>query len=363
MIKRTQGYSYNDLTIIPAIVSDISSRSEVNPFDEKGNLPLFTAPMSTVVNKDNIDLWEKNNIIPIIPRNISIEERKLNMINDKWVALSLSEAKDIFIDHHWVGFAKICIDVANGHMKCLIDLCKEIKNIYGDCVTIMTGNIANPETIRDYNKAGIDYVRCSIGSGAACTTAPNTSVHYPIASLIDECKQLKDYHNLKIKIVADGGIRNYGDVIKALAIGADYVMVGSVFAGLFESAAPLLGMYRPYQTYCPNIYERTTINVEDIHNDEDIKRWILSKNEFTKEFYGMSTKEAQKMIKPESELKTSEGTKKKLEVKYTIKQWTDNMESYLRSAMSYCNAKSLYHFIGKQNLIINSPAEIQAVNK
>ena len=76
----------------------------------------------------------------------------------------------------------------------------------------------------------------------------------------------------------------------------------------------------------------------------------------------MSTKKAQKLMR-KLDLKTSEGKEVSIPVRYTIKQWIDNMESYLKSAMSYCNSRTLKEFIGNQILIPNSPGEISAVNK
>jgi IMP dehydrogenase/GMP reductase len=77
----------------------------------------------------------------------------------------------------------------------------------------------------------------------------------------------------------------------------------------------------------------------------------------------MSTKKAQELIKSNSKKRTSEGTSKEYKVNYTMKQWVDNMEAYLRSCMSYCNCRTLEDFIGNQNLIVNSTSEIAAVNK
>lgn len=168
MIVNKIGYSYNDLTLIPARISGIKSRSDVVPFGENGMLPIFTAPMSTIVNVDNLNVWSKHNIIPIVPRNIKLENRLEKIKLGYWVALSLDETIDLFIKNKFIGTAKICIDIANGHMSKLIDMCREIKKRYKDKVTIMTGNIANPETLYAYEKSGIDYVRCSIGGGAGC---------------------------------------------------------------------------------------------------------------------------------------------------------------------------------------------------
>jgi hypothetical protein len=95
---------------------------------------------------------------------------------------------------------------------------------------------------------------------------------------------------------------------------------------------------------------------------EYTKRLLISYN-IKKQMYGMSTKTAQRLIKSDSELKTAEGIEKIIEVKYTMKQWVENMEAYLRSAMSYCNSKTLNNFIGKQTLVVQSTAELYSVNK
>ena len=250
MIKEKMKYGYNDLCLEPCVVSNIKSRSECNPYYGLSELPIFASPMSAIVNVENFNLWERNGITPILPRNIDYNIRYDFLRQGKWVALSLSEFEDIFINND--NFVKesnliphVLIDVANGHMKHLINICKKVKKCWGDNIVLMAGNIANPDTYREYCDAGIDYVRCSIGSGSCCTTASNTAVHYPIASLIDEINTIKETRKLiygetndifYTKVIADGGIRNFSDVIKALALGADYVMIGGLFASFIESA-------------------------------------------------------------------------------------------------------------------------------
>ena len=100
MIQNIKGYSYNDLTLVPAEISDISSRSECNPFTSDTWLPIFTAPMASVVGVDNLDKFINNGIIPILPRNIDIEIRKQEMNNQQWVALSMKEFEDLFINNY-----------------------------------------------------------------------------------------------------------------------------------------------------------------------------------------------------------------------------------------------------------------------
>ena len=386
MIIENKGYSYNDLTIIPEVISDVESRSQCNPFIENNKLPIFASPMASVVDDANYKVFENNYITPIIPRNIDIKTRILKMNEQKWVALSLREFENLFITnykdrieeigHHYY----ICVDIANGHMKSLYEKCKtakELANQYNYKLTIMTGNIANPETYEwiikfNYNSKIIDYIRVGIGGGSGCITTSNVSIHYPQASLINECykikKHWKNYTSRDIvpEIVADGGIRNYDHVIKALALGADYVMIGSLFAQCIESAGIKYGnpndssMIFNYGAYVSDsLYIDNNGNwmgrIKQLRGEHYI-------GELNVKFFGMASADGQKSISGEK-TKTSEGITKYLPVKYTLKGWTENMISYLRSAMSYTDCKTLDEFIGKPKLIPNSISEIQAVNK
>jgi IMP dehydrogenase/GMP reductase len=400
------GYSYNDLTIVPARISNISSRSECYPFlNDEHDLPLFTAPMSSVVNLKNLDIWRYNKITPILPRTINLELRLSGLINGYWIAMSLNEFRTYFIDggidlynpskrmiqvnmngnQDEIPVYKVCIDIANGHMESLYTMVNDAKIIAKDknyTLVIMTGNIANPETYSWLYGKGVDYVRLSIGSGNGCLTSSNTAVHYPIATLIDECNSIRTYgdyetiDNYYPKIIADGGIRNYSDIIKALALGADYVMVGSLFSGFLESAADIYidehgtGNYRNAFREILGYFEEGQFIYSYDDGSEIAKRKILSINEgkLYKRFYGMSTKIAQKEIAKANKLenfkmKTSEGVEKMIPCKYTIAQWTDNLIDYMRSAMSYAGAKTLKQFKLNTKLIVNSANEINSVNK
>ena len=452
MLLDKKGYSYNDLTIVPSIISDVSSRSECNPFIEntKNFLPIFASPMASVVGVENLDKFLENGIIPILPRNINFECHKSHLIDQTWVALSLKEFEYLFIDNYSERIDDfrthyfVVVDIANGHMKSLYEKCKKAKVLAKDNgykLTIMTGNIANPETykwicencyIEDNNgqyECCIDYIRVGIGGGCGCITTSNVSAHYPQASLINECYQIKKklswensyksnpyncyskYNNLP-KIVADGGIRNYDHVIKALALGADYVMIGSVFSQCIESAGeksnkninqkislrfPIerykdfsvdgKGIWSAYYTdkfieenskTWKNKIDEWKKHIEEglfTKDDADYKLAILQYQDKIKElkekrilgsidvkFFGMASADGQKSIDGEKK-KTAEGITKYLPVKYTLSGWVENMISYLRSAMSYTNCNNLNDFIGKPELIVNSISEIQAVNK
>lgn len=359
MILEKTGYSYNDLTIVPAKITNINSRSDCNPY-YGDMLPIFTAPMSSVVNVTNLELFINSGITPIVPRNIDYNIRKSLALQGYWIALSLNEFKDMCINN-MNEFAEeccsVCIDVANGHMNLVYEYCESAKKIakqYNCQLKIMVGNIANPETIRilnEYNKNEliVDYIRCGIGGGSGCITSSNTAVHYPMASLIEECSKYAISKRDRIKIIADGGIRNYSDVIKALGLGADYVMIGSVLSGCVESAAE-----KSIIDYSGN---RVTLN----NNQEAMTLYNKGIQIYSK-FYGMASAQGQIDIQGKK-TKTSEGIMKYIPVNNTLYKWSENMADYLRSAMSYCNCRYLDEFIGKCDFIINSNNAINAVNK
>jgi len=320
-------FDWNDVSIVPETLSTIASRKEINPFYD-GKLPLFTAPMDKVIDETNIKSFDDSNINICLPRNVKYSSIK----NDNYFySFSLDEV--ILMIHNNDKFPKrVLIDVANGHMMRLYEVSKNLKDKYGDQIELMIGNIANPDTYREYCKIGVDYIRVGIGGGSACTTSANVSIHYPMASLISECAQYKSQFENPTKIIADGGFKNFSDIIKALALGADYVMLGGVFNKSLES--------------CGETFMK---DAQNQYYQVDFER---AKNAFSagvpiyKYYRGMSTKEVQKSWN-RNELKTGEGITKYNEVEYTLPGWCENFTDYLKSAMSYTNSRSLKEFIGE----------------
>lgn len=364
MILDKIGYSYQDLTIIPNRLSLVKSRSEIKIHDKFQHLPLFTAPMSSVVDEKNWLEFEENGIYSIMPRNVSIDVR-LQHCKKAWAAFSLNEIIDYFIsqdfnkEHCQI---KLLIDVANGHMQQLYEITEKLHNKYGEygCL-VMVGNIANPETFIECAIHGVDYVRCGIGGGFGCLTTSNVGVHYPMGSLIDDINTIKKkiIQDGKLKvpyIIADGGVRNYSDIIKALALGADYVMCGSIFGKMYESAATLI---------VDKTNEKLFNAWLEIEDENEAKKFICKNHFGYKQFYGMSTKKAQAEINHHDNLnlKTSEGVEKKIMCEYTMKGWIENFSAYLRSALSYCNCFDIQQFIGFPNLIPISVGTKETVNK
>ena len=354
-------YDFDDILIVPSKKTHISSRYKDIKLPKM--LPLFTAPMDTVVNFDNMDVFMDNGINVTLPRTLKYDEfidrfRKYNIFEYSKVFISMG-FDDIEKEYktNFKGFyenAHILIDVANGHMQKVVDYAKEIKRLRPDIV-LMVGNIANPETYTWYaeNKC-VDYIRIGIGNGNGCLTTKQSGIGYPMASLIHEIYQNKLLYVYDHKsdadftfppaIVADGGMKDFSDIIKSLALGADYVMIGSIFNKAFESSADmyLWGM--------------------KIANKRSAKYFFDRGLPVMKKFRGMSTKEAQKAM-GKTVFKTSEGVTRVRKVEYYLEGWVENFEHYLRNAMSYANAKTLEDFIGKVDICQISKNAYDRFNK
>lgn len=293
------------------------------------------------------------------------------------MAVSLGEFEDFICneanfwqcpnDYH----LRIVIDVANGHMEKIFKLSRIAKIIHGNRLEIMSGNIANPATYYKYCEACIDYVRVGIGGGAVCITSSNTGIHDGIASLLNDIDNIKVDRRLHgkfcTKVIADGGIRGYADVIKALALGADYVMIGSLLAQTVESAAPIYKKNMIGASANGSFSEVTTKDIRPLNDDKCFGKWIDKDGKvyhyLYKEFYGMASKYGQISINGEK-TKTSEGIKKELEVTTNLDTWVENMTSYLRSAMSYCNITDVKRFTpSRVTLQVISNNTLNSINK
>ena len=362
---------YDDISIVPDVLTDIESRRQCYPYDENGMLPIFASPMAAVVSVENISDFIENKINVVIPRTIypgeQITERiALGKKHHCFVAISLQEAEQAlkdFTDIHgpkgWIRHGesyKICIDLANGHMSKLLDVSTGLKKLEGVFFTIMTGNIGNPATYKQYEAAGIDYLRAGIGGGSGCLTASNTGTYYPVISLLKEMSEVKRACNGKCKIIADGGIKGYRDIQKALLF-ADYVMIGGLFNKAIESAGKTTygnsyynvngkKIFRPFKTLL-------TYGKEIKDKEKAFKLFKEDKLSIWKEFFGMSTKKAQKLIDSNKKTKTSEGKIFRQKVEYNLQGWAENETDYLRSAMSYTNSKTLDDF-KDSNFVINT---------
>lgn len=198
----------------------------------------------------------------------------------------------------------ICVDVANGYTEFFQNKVKEIRESFPNAI-IMAGNVATPEMVQELLISGAaDIVKIGIGPGSVCNTRMVTGVGYPQLSAIIECADAA--HGLNGLVCADGGCKNSGDVAKAFGGGADFVMLGGMFAGC----------------------------------DECEGQWGSNKKTF--KFYGMSSKEAQdKYNGGMSEYRASEGDCITIPAKGPAKDTVQHILGGLRSACAYVGASRL----------------------
>ena len=363
---RKTGYELSDINIVQAPVSYIEHRSECDTMIEMCGRkvhPVIVAPMAAVTDENNYKVWLDNNFICVVPRTVDFEKR-LEICKETFCSFSLDEAQSIYLDSKIVdSFINkekfyVCVDIAQGTMNRLYEICKKLKIVYGNNIEIMTGNVATPEAYDYYADAEIDYMRLSIGTGSRCTTSCNVGIHYPVATLIDDIetkrKEWEMYYSKgkpSTKIIVDGGIANFDDIQKCLALGAFAVMNGSSFAKAEEACGEVRYLNDEYENWDEGL---SCEEYEEIK--ETCASWL--EREPYREYYGMSTKRAQKECGNVCS-KTSEGIARLVKVEYPIAKWADNMRSYIASAMSYCDAKTIDEFRVKTDLIINLSGDKQ----
>ena len=380
------GYDLDDVSIVQAPISPIRHRSECNPYRmiaDREMYPVIVSPMASVTDEHNYTKWLENKFMCVVPRSVDIQTR-LTLMNEVFVSFSLNEAENALLSEQVINSMinnlnkkmYVCIDLAHGTMSALYDACKNLKKIYSDRIEIMTGNTATPDAYSFYVDAGIDYMRCFIGSGSRCTSAANGGTFYPRATLLDELnneriKWENDHgKSAPTKIIADGGIKNFDDIQKCLALGADFVMCGNIFAKSEEACGGILYLKpNEFNAYIngeikaiesdfymqqEKAFKKKLMESTSIETTINCNRALddLKKYKPYREYYGMSTKRAQLETGGFGN-KTSEGISKPVLIEYPISKWADNMKSYLISTMSYTGCYDLDEFKNNAEVIIN----------
>ena len=240
--------TYDDVLLIPQY-SNIKSRKEVdikNSLDDtlEFSLPVISSPMDTVTETDMVYAMSINGGLGIIHRYNTIEEQialiaSAQALGVKTIGAAIGITGD-FEERacalHDAGANVICIDVAHGHHILMKNALCQLRNIFGEELHIMAGNIATLEGFNDLSDWGADSVRCNIGGGSICSTRIKTGHGLPGLQTIFDCAKT----DRDTVIIADGGIRSSGDIVKALAAGADFVMLGSILAGTDESPGEIV---------------------------------------------------------------------------------------------------------------------------
>jgi len=242
--------SYDDVLISPGY-SDVVSRQDCDTsvlLAGAGgiflDLPIIAANMDTVCELEMCKAIYKHGGVGVLHRNLAIRQRKDQFVdvaeNGSFcgIALGINELP-LMVAHSFLnaGAHMLVVDVAHGHSKRARSVVESLRGLIdknGYKCTLVAGNVATGDGARFLADAGADIIKVGIGPGAACTTRVQTGVGVPQLSAVMECSDaMSDY--LDVQVIADGGIKTPGDIAKALAAGADAVMVGGMLARCVEA--------------------------------------------------------------------------------------------------------------------------------
>lgn len=281
-----QGYTFDDFVLSP-IYSQVKSRKDpsilTSAYGFKYNIPIVSSPMNTVTETEMILAMCKLGGVGVIHRYNSIEEqveivKEVNMrlldagpnsmkYDDGTVPFYVAvgangDFEKRVIALRGVGVAGFCVDVANGHNERSVQAVRAIRRLVPHAC-IMAGNVGTFSGALRLAEAGANSIRVGIGSGSVCTTREVTGHGIPQLTAIEDCVRIKTPQFIKVEhvghdmenyedvtkyttsypnvaIISDGGIRKSGDIIKALAIGADAVMLGSLLSGTQETPGEII---------------------------------------------------------------------------------------------------------------------------
>lgn len=345
-------YTYDDIQIIPKY-SEVQSRSECKlktRFTKNYNIevPLVASPMDTVTEAEMAISMHKNGGVGIIHRfmDIDVQAAEVSQVSDsaydtfnlnlkktntkqnnikKVEALLNNELQPIAAAIGATGDYKeraqelvssganvILIDVAHGNTKQVKDAITWCKENLDSTVDIIAGNVATTEGAFNLAVWGADAVRVGIGNGSLCETRIRTGIGIPQVTALIDCIRGIEASTYDIPVIADGGIKITGDVAKALSLGADTVMIGSLLAGTRESPGDIqrMGMWP---------------------NEQLFKKYRGSASAETKKVHGM-------------EEKNVEGNSKLIPYKGKVQRIINDINDGIRSSMSYVNATTISEF-------------------
>jgi IMP dehydrogenase len=325
-----QGLTFDDVLLIPNY-NGIRSRQDVttavNMAGKKFDIPVISSNMDTITGIAMANCLASLGGLGILHRFMTIEqniEEFRQAENKSLIGVSIGvgdaalERAEALISE---GAEIICVDVAHGHAKLVNQTIKNLRRKYKGNIVIIAGNIATYAGADYLAAAGADVIKVGIGGGSVCTTRIKTGFGVPQLSAIMMCRQVDR------ALIADGGIRTPGDSVKALAAGADFVMLGGMLAGTIET---------PGET-------------KTVHRDgKDLK---------IKTFRGMASREAQEdFMGSMGEWKTAEGISIEVPVKGSATEVIRDVMGGIRSGMTYCGAATIKDLQRKAQFMTITPA-------
>jgi IMP dehydrogenase len=317
--------TYDDINIVPNY-SEVESRAECSTESQLTSgtflsVPICAAPMDTVCGKDMATAMYFLGGMGFIHRFNTIDEQ----INELPDGVCLRAASVGVTGDWWERcqeliknkVAIILIDVAHGHHINVKRALLKLKSEYD--VQVVAGNVATYNGTVDLINWGADAVRVGLGNGSLCETRIRTGVGIPQVTALIECVRARDYIKRPVPIIADGGIRFVGDVPKALSLGADVVMLGSLLAGTKET---------------PGAIARTGT-------------W--PNEQLFKSYRGSASLQAK--VANNLDQKNVEGNSKLIPYKGKVSRIISDITDGLRSSMSYVGVKTLGEFSRKAKII------------
>ena len=236
---KRQTHSFDDVLLVPQF-SDIESRSEIDLSRHLGTnkyqIPIISSPMDTVTGLNMAAVFGELGGLAVTHRYCDeVEQSKMTPFH---AAAAVGVTGDFLRRVEFLnaecGVTTFCLDVAHGHHVLVERAIKTIKDKYGKGLNVIAGNVATPKGYLALSEWGADAVRVGIGGGAICSTRIQTGHGVPTFESVLTCS-----YEDGATIIADGGIKTAGDVVKALAAGADFVMLGSMLAGTDQSPGEL----------------------------------------------------------------------------------------------------------------------------
>ncbi len=284
-------------------------------------VPLIAANMDSVGTIEMAKALAEHSIYTSVHKHYTLDQMvKADLNSDfNFITFGFEDLDKMADDIEKTGLNKICLDVANGYSEGFMDFVKRVRDRHPDKV-IMAGNVATPDMTEALLIAGADIVKIGIGPGSVCETRSVTGVGYPQLSAIIECADAA--HGLSGHICGDGGCKTSGDVAKAFAAGADFVMLGGMLAGHTECLS-----------------------------DDTLKQ--LSENGNKVEYYGMSSTEAMnKYSGGVAEHRASEGRVSAITYRGDIKDTVQKILGGLRSTCTYVGAARLKELTKRTSFVV-----------